>query len=371
MRDCYQRLLEKEGRKALWRGYSVEIARIFAQKSVETKLNRSGIFALRRWMSLTPPPAFSASAAAAGTGTGASSTTGWLLATAVEGTLIGTAAMAVVYPLSVLHAKMATDVVRKIRKVRKVVTIQSVPAQEEMTSEKAVLDERATTPTVTSIDSSIESISRDSVEWVEHTHEDEDERRGQELNVSTPLVEVQLSISEYKNVTDDSFEFEESDLAAPIATPTPTVMTAVTYEYDYELSYKYKTFRQVFNETLASSEGYLGFYKGFSTVVASAFVSRLGLMTIYTLRSFFAGSEGSVVFSPFQMFLTQTALSVITYPLNTIGNRRMIAAPGRYSSSWEAAQHIVKKQGWQALFKGVELVVVRSVVLAALSQLLL
>ncbi|KAF9086007.1 hypothetical protein BGX23_009210 [Mortierella sp. AD031] len=332
MQDCYERLVEKEGAKSLWRGYSVEWGRILVQKSLEMRLNRRGTFALRRWMSMNPQSS--------------GGTTGWLLATAVEGTVIGAAALAVVYPLSVVHAKMATDVVRKTRRVRKVVKTHVDGSRK---GAKDVKEEEK-------VESSTESISGDSVEWVEHTAEDNE--NDQEPTVSTPILEGELSVAETKDTT-------EKDIL------TTTAKTTTTYEYEYELSYKYKTFRQVFNETLASSEGYLGFYKGFSTVVASAFVSRLGLMTIYTIKSLCAGGPGGVVFSPFQVFITQTALSVLTYPLTTVGNRRMIAAPGRYSSSWEAAQQIVERQGWQALFKGVEVVVVRSVVLATLSHLLL
>ncbi|KAF9154189.1 hypothetical protein BG015_001646 [Linnemannia schmuckeri] len=348
MQDCYYRLLEKEGRAALWRGYSVEVGRIFLQKSIETRLTWRGTFALRKWMSLTPP-------SAQGGGMGA----GWMLATAVEGTLVGTAAMAVVYPLAVLHAKMATDVKRRTRTVRRIVKHASAPASIPAPAvTPAVVEQEKGEGEVTvaeSSSSSTESISRDSVEWVDHQDQED-------LTVSTPILEGPLSVSE--------------------STPTTTATTTTIEEKDdeqeltytqvtYDLSHKYKTYRQIYNEIIASSEGYLGLYKGFSTVITSAFISRLGMMTVYTLKSFCAGPSGTVSISPFQVFLTQTALSVATYPLTTVGNRRMIAAPGRYTSSWDAAKEIVEKQGWQALFRGVEVVVLRSVVLAALSQLLL
>lgn len=360
IQDCYTRLLEKEGRSALWRGYSVEVGRIFLQKSLETRLTRKGTFGLRRWMSLTPPNV-------QGGGMGA----GWMLATAVEGTLVGAAAMAVVYPLAVLHAKMATDVVRRTRIVRKVVS-KRAPSHSPVAVQE-VKDGEAPAAVKLSSLSSTESISRDSVEWVDHTSEwayqaqEQDQDQGQKQEdpmVSTPVLEGPLSVSEPKNIPDESTStavatLEEDD--------TEYSYTTVTYD----LSHKYKTYRQIFNEIIASSEGYLGLYKGFSTVVASAFISRLGMMTIYTIKSFCAGPSGTVAFSPFQVFLTQTALSVVTYPLTTVGNRRMIAHSGRYTSSWDAAKQIVEKQGWQALFRGVEVVVLRSVALAALSQLLL
>ncbi|KAG0284019.1 hypothetical protein BGZ96_011622 [Linnemannia gamsii] len=356
VQDCYTRLLEKEGRSALWRGYSVEVGRIFLQKSLETRLTRKGTFALRQWMSLTPPNV-------QGRGMGA----GWMLATAVEGTLVGAAAMAVAYPLAVLHAKMATDVVRRTRIVRKVVS-KRAPALSPVVVQE-MKDGEAPAAAELSSSSSTESISRDSVEWVDHTSEWANHPQGQDqdqedLTVSTPVLEGPLSVSEPKNIPDE---------------PTPTtVATLEEHETEhsyttvtYDLSHKYKTYRQIFNEIIASSEGYLGLYKGFSTVIASAFISRLGMMTIYTTKSFCAGTSGTVAFSPFQVFLSQTVLSVVTYPLTTVGNRRMIAHSGRYTSSWDAAKQIVDKQGWQALFRGVEVVVLRSVVLAALSQLLL
>lgn len=357
MQDCYQRLLEKEGRAALWRGYSVEVGRIFLQKSIETRLSRRGTFALRRWMSLTPPNA-------QGGGMGA----GWMLATAVEGTLVGTAAMAVVYPLAMLHAKMATDVRRRTRTVHKVI-VKPAPVPTAVPAPVVVQEEKKEGEAVP-VESSTESISRDSVEWVDHTaewanHQDQDQDQ-KDLTVREPILEEPLSVSESTPpitttavATASTEENEDDDQELSYTTVT------------YDLSHKYRTYRQIYREIIASSEGYLGLYKGFSTVIASAFISRLGMMTIYTLKSFCAGPSGTVSISPFQVFLTQTALSVVTYPLTTVGNRRMIAAPGRYTSSWEAAKDIVEKQGWQALFRGVEVVVLRSVVLAAMSQLLL
>ncbi|KAF9122542.1 hypothetical protein BGW39_009689 [Mortierella sp. 14UC] len=343
MQDCYQRLLEKEGPKSLWRGYSIEIGRIFLQKSLEMRLNRKGTFALRRWMSLVPPTSLQGGCA-----------TGWLMATAVEGTLIGAAAMAVVYPLSVMHAKMATDVVRKTRTVRKVVVGQKVVSSSTPASIAVVEEEKHKEEEEAGegVESSTGSNSRrDSVEWVDHTAEWANNN----------------SQDQDQNATVSSLHVTESKDIATMAAEQELSYTTTT---SYELSHKYKTYRQIYHETVASTEGYLGFYKGFSTVVTSAFISRFGLMTFYTIKSLCSAS-GTVAFSPLQVFLTQTALSVVTYPLSVVGNRRMIARPGRYTSSWDAAQQIVERQGWQALFRGVEVVVLRSIVLAALSQLLL
>ena len=358
MQDCYHRLLEKEGRAALWRGYSAEVGRIFLQKSIETRLSRRGTFALRRWMSLTPPNA-------QGGGMGA----GWMLATAVEGTLVGAAAMAVVYPLAVLHAKMATDVRRRTRTVHKVIV---KPAPVPITAPASVVEqEMEKDGEAVTVESSTDSISRDSVEWVDHTaewsnHQDQDQDQ-KDLTARTPVLEGPLSVPESTSPTTTTAAAATTTTEEQGDDDQELSYTTVTYD----LSHKYKTYRQIYHEIIASSESYLGLYKGFSTVVASAFISRLGMMTIYTIKSFCAGPSGTVSISPFQVFLTQTALSVVTYPLTTVGNRRMIAAPGRYTSSWEAAKEIVEKQGWQALFKGVEVVVLRSVALAALSQLLL
>ncbi|KAF9904126.1 hypothetical protein EC991_003003 [Linnemannia zychae] len=365
MQDCYHRLLEKEGPKALWRGYSAEIGRIFLQKSVEMRLNRRGAFALRRWMSLAPPTSSQGSA------------TKWLLATAFEGTLIGAAAMAVVYPLSVMHAKMATDVVRKTRTVRRVAVSKKTDSSSTSTSIVATEEEKdkGEEETGERVESSTGSISRrDSVEWVDHTaewaihtteeHKIQDQDQDQDTTVSS------LHVTDSKDITTADNSTAMTTLTTTVAAECDQDHNEFTTTVSYELSHKYKTYRQIYQETLASPEGYLGFYKGFSTVVTSAFISRLGLMTVYTVKSL-CSSSGAVTFSPFQVFVTQTLLSVMTYPLNVVGNRRMIARPGRYSSSWDAAQQIVERQGWQALFKGVEVVVLRSVVLAALSQLLL
>ncbi|KAG0265913.1 hypothetical protein BGZ95_003178 [Linnemannia exigua] len=294
--------------------------------------------------------------------------------------------MAVVYPLSVMHAKMATDVVRKTRTVRRVIVggakkveaAGAVPVMEVEKEEKG-------------IESSTESISRrDSVEWVDHTtaewanhtntsaEEQQRQEQHEDITVDSPILEGHLRVAEPKDITiTDASTMTTTALTitsatATISTPTddPEQEEHSYLTTSYELSHKYKTYRQIYHETLASPEGYLGFYKGFSTVVASAFISRLGLMTVYTLKSL-CSSSGTGAFSAFQVFIAQTALSVVTYPLSVVGNRRMIASPGRYTSSWDAAKQIVERHGWQALFRGVEVVVVRSVVLAALSQLLL
>ncbi|KAF9919754.1 hypothetical protein FBU30_010589 [Linnemannia zychae] len=369
MQDCYQRLLEKEGRKALWRGYSAEVGRMLLQKSVEMRLNRRGTFAIRRWMSLTPPHALQA--ASGGVGEKGGSAIGWVLATALEGTLVGTVAMAVAYPLSVLHVKMATDVVRRTKAVHTVITKPTVtstasadttsPPVEPYTMTSQEAEKKAEGDEL--IEGSMESISRDSVEWIDHTAEWANANQDQELpTATTPIIDGPPSITETRIITTETTTIETDNDSKKKHSYTYTT---------FDLSYKYKTFRQILNDIVASPEGYWGLYRGFSTVVAGAFISRLGMITIYSLKALSAGPSNAVIFSPFQMFLTQTALSVVTYPLSTVRHRRMIASPGRYSSSWEAAKEIVERQGWQALFRGVEVVVIRSVILAALSQLLL
>ncbi|KAG0367998.1 hypothetical protein BGX24_002985 [Mortierella sp. AD032] len=293
--------------------------------------------------------------------------------------------MAVVYPLSVIHAKMATDVVRKTRTVRRVV-VGGAKKVEVAGAAPVVEDEREEK----SVESSTESISRrDSVEWVDHTtaewanhsttsaEEQQSQEQDEDITVDSPILEGHLRVAEAKDMTiTDASNITTTALISTTTTATSTPINDSEQEHhsylttSYELSHKYKTYRQIYCETLASPEGYLGFYKGFSTVVASQFISRLGLVAVYTLVSL-CPSSNTIAYSPLQVFITQTALSVVTYPLGVVGNRRMIANPGRYTSSWDAAKQIVERHGWQALFRGVEVVVVRSVVLAALTQLLL
>ncbi|KAF9173195.1 hypothetical protein BGX20_003843 [Mortierella sp. AD010] len=261
----------------------------------------------------------------------------WILGAAVEGTAVSSVALLAVYPLAVLQTKMAVDVIRRTRSVKKVPSVAPVAPAVTVASPAHA--------------STVMADSRDSAEWVQHN--------------------------------DGEYGSQESLSAAESTTPETLLSSSSSspssvQEYEYTLSYKYRNARETFKAILESSEGYLGFYKGFSTVVISTFVSRIGFLTLYRtlsplllnrsspgLGSTSSSSRGLGAF--LLVFGATSIVNLIVYPLSTVCHRRMVAAPGRYSSSWDAGKQIVEKQGWKALYKGVEVAMVRSAVMAVLS----
>ncbi|KAF9345626.1 hypothetical protein BGX26_002936 [Mortierella sp. AD094] len=238
---------------------------------------------------------------------------------------------------------MAVDVVRRTRSVKKVASVAPVvPA-----ATNAVAAASAAVATVTA-----DAVAGDSVEWVEHTEGYHDSvEQSQE---SLPAAETSTS-----------------EVLSPLSSSVQ--------EYEYTLSYKFRHAREIVRATLESSEGYPGLYKGFSTVVISSFVSRIGFLTLYrTLSPLLLSRSSSGLGSTSSprglgafllVFGATSIVNLMVYPLSTVCHRRMVAAPGRYSSSWDAGKQIVEKQGWKALYKGVEVAMVRSAVMAVLSSM--
>lgn len=301
-KDCLQRLVEKEGRRSLWRGYALESARFVLQARIEAIMQRRQIFSswfdLRRWVNVT-------------TESWAGSAT-WILGAAIEGTMRSAVALVIVYPLATLHAKMTTDVIRRTNPVKKL-TIAATQDSQKTHDEQ----------------------QDDSIWLVEH--EDGQEENEHSGEVKPPMTRTESSSSSSSR-----------------------------------LSYKYQDAKVVLRTSLDSCEGYLGLYKGFSTVLISTFVSRLGFLALHRIVSPWRlvqtsrPSVGTFLF----VFGATSVINLALYPLGTVCHRRMIAAPGRYSSSWDAAKRIVDKQGWKALFKGCETVMVRSAVVAVLGCIL-
>ncbi|KAG0256717.1 hypothetical protein BG011_004353 [Mortierella polycephala] len=342
MQDCFQRLIEKEGWQSLWRGYPLECARFLLQSQVESRLYQLRFLDPRKWFSVTMTMGSEGVCAKAG----------WILGAAAEGTMVSAVALLALYPLAVLQTKMATDIVRRTRRIKKTAAQSSSvspssPSLPLESKDLAVADaELLLAHDVTETEPS----PRDSVVWVEHTE-------GQNSQGSVA---------------------ENSTMSTP-QEDQPVKNTKAVQEYEYDLSYKYCKVRNAYLSTIHSSEGYLGLYKGFSTVLASTFIVRMSSLTIYhllspvLLRSSGTGASTRGGLAGLGAFLlvfgTTSVVNLMVYPLSTICHRRMIAGPGRYSSSWDAGKQIVEKQGWKGLYKGIEVAAIKSVVVAVLSQI--
>ncbi|KAF9563297.1 hypothetical protein EC968_004881 [Mortierella alpina] len=374
MQDCFCRLVEKEGQRSLWRGYSAECARLLAQAGIERSLRHRKLFDIRAWLSI-PGPMDVSSLSLCGS-------VAWILGSAVEGTLMSAVALVVVYPLATVQTKMATDVIRRTRqKPRR--TLQS-----SSSSPSVVLDEgdnnHVSNSSVTEAEtgskpyetdthssttgsgpgsmvllaSESEPSPRDSVEWFEHAEEEE--------------------TKEEEDCQKEDKEDEEKVESAPRTTEKAV---QETNDFYYTLSYKYNHHKDVFQSTIAA-EGYWGLYKGFSTVLVSTFVSRFAtlslirLLTATVLRPSGASSSSSSGLKGMLAGLgtyvvvwgAASAVNMLVYPLSTICHRRMIARPGRYMSSWDAGKQIVEKQGWKALYKGLDVAMLKGVVVTVLSK---
>ncbi|KAG0330290.1 hypothetical protein BGZ99_006012 [Dissophora globulifera] len=327
-KDCYRRLVEKEGRRSLWRGYSLECAFFVLQAWVATGLRSRPylmpLLDIRRWYSITTDT-FGGNIA-------------WILSAAVEGALESGLSMLVLYPLATLKTVMSTDVIRRTKRIK----VKSISAstqhhgeERDVTNPSDVVDSVNRAYQIATVSTS--SVDTESAEWIDHSEEHDQENE--------PLQSLLPESSETKVV--------------PVQ------------EYEYELSYKFKTFYDALKQTLQSPQDILGLYKGFSTVLVSSFVSRLGFLTIYRaispmlLRS---GSRSSGVGSFLLVLGATSVVNVMIYPLSTICHRRIVAAPGRYSSSWDVGKQLVEKHGWRALYNGAEVVLARSVVMAVLSR---
>ncbi|KAK3812809.1 MAG: mitochondrial carrier domain-containing protein [Benniella sp.] len=313
MKDCFKRLVEKEGHRSLWRGYPLEFARFVLQAGIELTLQQRQPFRswldLRGWIDVTTE-SYAGSMA-------------WILGATIQGVLRSTIALGVVYPLATLQTKMITDVIRKTKKP----SIATTMATSVVTQDQQETLEHSRDP-ATAI--------ADAPEWIEH--DDGQEEMGHLGEVESGVTTASKAVA-----------------SSPLSIQAP----------EYELSYKYQDVRDALRVSIDSCGGFIGLYKGFSTVLATTFVSHFGLLMLYRTIPSRTGL-GAILFT----FGATSIMNLILYPVGTVCRRRMIAAPGRYSSSWDVAKHIVEKHGWMSLFKGCEVAMVRNAVTLALGWII-
>ncbi|KAG0242196.1 hypothetical protein BGW41_004628 [Actinomortierella wolfii] len=327
MGDCVNRLVEKEGTESLWRGYSIEVGRYVLQSGIEAWMRRT---AFRRLFRLSKDQV---------------GYLPWFTGLAVAGTVANSISLLLVYPLMTLHTRMATDVVRRSKVASKKTKKRAVsPVQPP-----ASLD--ASTATLEETDHGMSD-----TELVSLPSKNDAPSDPSSSAVSSSTSENKQEDEEQKEEDNEAEEEEESPVE------------------EYELAYKYKDMRDAYDEII-ETEGYLGLYKGLSTMVLSTFVSRVGFLAMFDAMSPIlvqAGpGRGLAVVGPLAVVFGATSLLTLAiYPLSTIGHRRMIAAPGRYKSSWDAAQKIYEKHGWRGFFNGVEVAILRSAAIAILSRVL-
>ncbi|KAF9972893.1 hypothetical protein BGZ73_003895 [Actinomortierella ambigua] len=324
MCDCVERLVEKEGTESLWRGYSIEIGRYVLQSGIEAWMRRT---AFRRLFRLSKDQY---------------GYLPWFAGLTISGTIANSISLLLVYPLMTLHTRVATDVVRKSRKAsaRKTKTVSPALLPVSMAA--------STTSTAPLGDAADLELS--DTELVQSPNEKE----------SSPLSSSAVDVQQGDQQVAEKEEEDDED--------------AEEAEPEYELAYKYDNLRDAYDE-IVETEGYLGLYKGLSTTVLSTFISRVGFLAMFDLMSPIlvqAGpGRGLAAVGPLVVVFGATSLlTLAVYPLSTIGHRRMIAAPGRYTSSWDAAQKIYEKHGWRGFFNGVEATLVRSAAIAVLSRVL-
>ncbi|KAG0055344.1 hypothetical protein BGZ83_008864 [Gryganskiella cystojenkinii] len=350
--DCFQRLVEKEGPLSLWRGYSLEFIGSMALTRVEHVLQRCRFLDFR--VHGSPGDLGGAK---------------WLLSSALHGTAVSGIALLAVYPLAVLKAKMATDLVRRVKHVRKTIVAQVNTAP---TSSIASPSEQDGIPLDKSKDTSVNDGEAQFDEEDQHesgvlvSREDSSSQEPDTISATTSLVSEQEGAIEF--------------------TSTPLSNSSVLVEYEYELAYKFTHIRDALNDIL-DAEGYRGLYKGFSPILLGTLISRLGYMTLSRVLTPLLTRPGNGALSRggfvgglcgfLLVFMSSSLIQFVVYPLGTIGHRRMIAHKGRYKDSCDAATKIVSRsadedagveEGWRSLFKGFEAALIRSAVLAVLSR---
>ncbi|KAG0089634.1 hypothetical protein BGZ93_000022 [Podila epicladia] len=328
VQDCYQRLVEKEGPKSLWRGYGTEVSRYVLQEGIERWMRKSHLFQGLRDMFLLNREKYG--------------TLGWCIGLTVSGTVTQSIALVALYPLTLLHTRLATDVVRKSKKpTSKIKNKQHVKAEtteavEEQDSEEGY------------------KVSKDSSS-IEFVHlEGSESTLPQDVTESQEQESIKMELSHTPVLLNGEDDEEVDD-------------TDSVYEFDY----KYHGIKDAYKQIVAS-EGYMGLYRGVSCVIAGTFVSRIGYLTIFNFLTpilLKSGTSGWAGMGSFAVMLGSTSLiGLATYPLSTIAHRRMISGD-RYTSSCDAAQQIVEKQGVRALFQGVEIFLARGVILAVIGSL--
>ncbi|KAF9429259.1 hypothetical protein BGZ76_001588 [Entomortierella beljakovae] len=337
-RDCVQRLVEKEGVYSLWRGHYLKAAGTIFQSRIESVLNRSGfgsLFDFRRlFSSPIPLNTFLGS-------------TAWILSSALQDVSVNAVALLFIHPFMTLYTKMAVDVVRRTRSIKTVPTIQMISTEPAVLEPSSQLD-----ATEKSSHESVGSFG-DSVEWIDNSEDGHDVQGLNQELVSEESKDETTIATKPSSSSSSSSSFSSS-----------------IQEYAYTLSYKYSCVREIVKETF-EAEGYLGFYKGFSTSMASKFISHAGYLTIYHLSFPRLSTSSPLNLGTFALLVgTVSMVNLAIHPFSTIRYRRIIAGPGRYTSSWDAGKQIVEKQGWRSLYVGVEAVLVRGAIGAVLLHLL-
>ncbi|KAF9296963.1 hypothetical protein BGZ74_010080 [Mortierella antarctica] len=330
VQDCYQRLIEKEGPKSLWRGYGAEVSRYVLQEGIERWMRKSHLFQGLRDMFLLNRAKYG--------------TLGWCIGLSVSGTVTQSIALVALYPLTLLHTRLATDVVRKSKK--------------------------PTTPRL----KNKQQVQAETTEAVE----EQDNEEGYKVSNDSSSIEFVHLEGSGSTLPQDAAESHEQESTETELTPKPVLFNDEDDEEDvddtdavYEFDYKYHGIKDAYKHIVAS-EGYMGLYRGVSCVIAGTFVSRVGYLTIFNFLTpilLKSGTSGWAGMGSFAVMLGSTSLiGLATYPLSTIAHRRMISGD-RYKSSCDAAQQIVEKQGVRALFQGVEVFLARGVILAIIGSL--
>ncbi|KAG0345171.1 hypothetical protein BG004_003899 [Podila humilis] len=323
IQDCCQRLVEKEGPKSLWRGYGTEVGRYILQEGIERWMRKSHIFQGLRNMFLFSKEKYGSLP--------------WFIGLSISGTISHSVATIVLYPLALLHTRLATDVVRKSRKPvsKPKTTVSNDVAIKESSDNEGY--------NVSSNASSIEFVHFEEPGSTLPSDCAPDDDNEASATAQMPHVNIE-------NDSDD----EDDDMEA-------------VYEFDY----KYHGIKDVYKQTI-KNEGYRGLYRGLSCVIAGTFVSRIGYLTIFNLFTPLLTQTGSTGWAGFGSFLLlfgcTSLVSLAVYPFSTIAHRRMVSGD-RYKSSCDAAQQIVKKQGVQALFQGAEAALARSAILSIFARL--
>ncbi|KAF9317019.1 hypothetical protein BG003_001293 [Podila horticola] len=330
-RDCYQRLVEKEGPKSLWRGYGTEVSRYVLQEGIEQWMRKSHLFQGLRDMFLLNREQYG--------------TLRWCIGLSLFGTVTQSIALVALYPLTLLHTRLATDVVRKSKK----------PKTPRPMTKKQEIKEEAT-----------------------EVVEAQDSEEGYNVSNNSSSIEFVHLEESGSTLPQDAAESQEQESTEKEPTATPVLFNDEDDEGDvddtdavYEFDYKYHGIKDAYRQIVAS-EGYMGLFRGVSCVIAGTFISQVGYLTIFNLMMpvlLKSGTGGWVgVGSSVLMFGSISLVGLATYPLSTIAHRRMISGD-RYKSSCDAAQQIIEKQGVRALFQGVEVLLARSVILVIVGKL--
>ncbi|KAF9427338.1 hypothetical protein BGZ94_005085 [Podila epigama] len=328
--DCYQRLVEREGPKSLWRGYLVQITILALQGGIERWISQSRLMqGLGNVLNRSRD---------------SRGTLPWIIGLSISATLVQSISLIALFPLTTLHARLSTDVIRKYKKSspkpkksRRLSTRQHRAAEDP----DAVSQEQ---------DIPLDTLSSSFTEFLD-------------LEESGPT-DMERLPGDVQAQTSDS----ESSFVAP---ENDGDIKVTDNENRFEFGYRYRGIQDAYDDILAK-DGYKGFYQGMSSVVLGSFISCVGHMTVFSamtpilIRSGFNSWAG---LGSFICILGGTSsVYLVAYPFSTVAYRRMISGD-RYTSSYDAARQIVENQGVRVLYGGFEVAMIRQIAIATVSRL--